>query len=86
MMYHSELELAKRAAKTAGDRLKQERSLPQEILDDAGRDVKLRADREAESSILGILTSESAFPILTEETGLHGSIRTGGPIWIVDPL
>ena len=86
MMYHSELDLAKRAAKTAGDRLKQERSLPQEILDDAGRDVKLRADREAESSILGILTSESAFPILTEETGLHGSIQTGGPIWIVDPL
>jgi len=85
-MWKSEFELAQRAAKTAGQRLMAGRLLPQEILDDAGRDVKLRADRETESDILNMLASESEFPILTEETGLHGSVQAGEPVWIVDPL
>jgi myo-inositol-1(or 4)-monophosphatase len=86
MMWESELELARRAAKITGDRLRAERFSPHEILDNAGRDVKLLADREAEGDILNILASESEFPILTEETGLYGSVQDGRPVWIVDPL
>jgi myo-inositol-1(or 4)-monophosphatase len=85
-MWESELELARQAAKITGDRLRAERFSPHEILDNAGRDVKLLADREAEGDILNVLASESEFPILTEETGLYGPVQYDGPMWVVDPL
>lgn len=86
MMWESELELARQAAKIIGDKLGAERFSPHEILDNAGRDLKLRADREAERDILKVLASETDFPILTEETGPYGSVQYDGPVWVVDPL
>jgi len=86
MMWDLELDLALKAARTAGEYLRINWRSLQEILNDTGRDVKLRADGDAEEMILRILSSESDHPILSEETGLHGSIGGNRISWIVDPL
>jgi myo-inositol-1(or 4)-monophosphatase len=52
-----------------------------------GRDVKLRADSEAESLILRIIKERSTLPILSEEGGWIGGAQSGQDLrWIIDPL
>ena len=77
--------LAQRAASAAGRRLASARAEWSSVDSQIGRDIKLRADREAEAIILDALRAESAYPILSEESGEVGAL-SGGPYWVVDPL
>lgn len=82
MQYKSEFELAMKAARQAGELLRD--FDPCYVDSEQGRDIKLRADREAEALILDCL-SPSGLPVLSEENGESG-VYTGGLRWIVDPL
>lgn len=85
MDWNNELELAKQAAMAASEQIKH--VIRNDILDESGRDLKHRADMEAEQAILAILShSSSAYPILAEESGEIREIRRDTPIWVVDPL
>ncbi len=54
---------------------------------DSRRDVKILADGRAETAIVNCLKVDSAFPVLTEESGsIAGPDMTSGYRWIVDPL
>lgn len=85
MEFQQELDLAKRAAREAAAFLRHAMTQPPEILSDAGRDVKLQADRDAEAIILERL-SESGLPVLAEERGMQGTWEADAPVWVVDPL
>ena len=79
------LDIAKKAAHEAGNilvNLKAE--LNQENIS-SGKDIKLRADIEAEKLIKEYLLSKSDIPILGEETGASVS-NLGKTFWVVDPL
>lgn len=85
MNWQKELDLALRAAKAAGERLREIAKGEKEILSAVGRDIKLQADRDSENIIIGMITAESAYPILAEESGEHGETASG-PFWVIDPL
>lgn len=81
MSYSSELQVAIKAARSAGKYLL---GLGHKIVDSReGRDIKLRADRESEAIILAAL-EPTRLPVLAEESGEHGS--RSGLRWIVDPI
>jgi myo-inositol-1(or 4)-monophosphatase len=79
------LDLAERAARCAGVLLKSAAAGLYNVDRDMSHDLKLQADREAETLILDMLRRESMLPILSEEagsiSGSESSLR-----WIVDPL
>tara|TARA_R110001592_G_scaffold133910_1_gene349388 strand:- start:2915 stop:3670 length:756 start_codon:yes stop_codon:yes gene_type:complete len=85
MAWLGELALAREAAFAAARVLQEMGKRPVVVLSDAGRDIKLEADREAESVILKLLSS-SNFPVLAEESGAHGDVLGAAPVWVVDPL
>lgn len=76
---------AVRAARVAGDLLRRGFRAA-EVLSAEGKDIKTRQDLEAEQRVLEILRP-FGLPVLTEETGLHGT-RTAddGLLWVIDPL
>ena len=79
------LEIAKKATIEAGNillNLKDE--LNKENIS-SGKDIKLKADIEAEKLIKEYLLSKSDIPILGEETGASIS-KLGKTFWVVDPL
>ncbi|HCU80045.1 MAG TPA: inositol monophosphatase [Chloroflexi bacterium] len=83
------LEIAKHAASEAGELLvscpPESRLVEKHLL----RDSKLLADRESEKIILDVLSSQSDYAILTEETGLvqnSSKPASNDPFWVVDPL
>jgi myo-inositol-1(or 4)-monophosphatase len=80
-----ELKTAKDAATAAGKLLyKNKKDLNKSIFS-SDKDIKLKADIEAEDLIKSILTKESSFPILAEESGKpEGALEE--TFWIVDPL
>jgi myo-inositol-1(or 4)-monophosphatase len=78
--------LAERAAAAAGRRLLEAKADWASVDSQIGRDIKLRADREAESIVLDVLRAGAAWPILSEESGQIGEIGADGPYWVVDPL
>jgi myo-inositol-1(or 4)-monophosphatase len=78
------LHLAEEAATAAG-RLLAATVGPSAVLSNVGRDIKLGADRQAESCILRTL-AVSGMPVLTEESGEHGDVNGDVPFWVVDPL
>lgn len=80
-MWTKELELAKKAAKTAGEFLKKREGIHVDALD--GKDIKLSSDKMSEKIIMDIL-EESGIPVLSEEFGFKG--EEGEKCWIVDPL
>lgn len=82
------LELAEKAALTAGKFLVDLKKSEIEILNNYGRDIKLKADFESEGKIVKILKSGSDFQILTEERGKlnNNSGEDNNYKWIVDPL
>jgi myo-inositol-1(or 4)-monophosphatase len=85
MKWHAEFELAKVAArKAAGQLAAMVHDQEKVVLNDAGRDIKLQADRDSESVILEIL-AQSEHPVLAEESGEHG-VLADNPYWVVDPL
>ena len=82
---NDEIGVAIDAAKTAGKLLLENKEeLNTEVLI-SSKDIKLRADRSSENIIKRIITSNSNYPILAEESGK--SIDNLGDIfWVVDPL
>jgi len=84
MSHASELTLAQAAALDAGKLLLNEAD-PSNVLSAEGRDIKLDADRRAETLILERLIP-SGIPVLTEEAGEKGDVRRDGDFWVVDPL
>lgn len=84
MIREADLLLAREAARRGGALLRQWRTGELVVDSDAGRDIKLRADREAEAVILETLAA-AGYPTLAEESGETGE-ASQGPRWIVDPL
>ena len=78
------LDLAKMAAKAAGNFLIENRAALNEEISNIGRDIKLTADIETETLIRDIL-SESNIPILGEE-GQDNFEDFESRYWVVDPL
>ena len=87
MTSRESLALAERAAREAGRFLAAGPRREATVVEDARRDVKLRADREAEDRIVEILTSASRVPIVAEERMAESpTVATTGTRWVVDPL
>ena len=83
--FYKEIEIAQKAAKSAGKFLKEEKKNLNLKINSNPRDTKLLADIKAEKLILDILNAESKYPILAEETG-KSSEDLGDIFWVVDPL
>ena len=82
--FNNELIVAKNASIVASEILLHQKESFNEVLFDAGRDIKLKADIASESVIKDYLRSNSVFPILAEESGSDQDL--GKSFWIVDPL
>jgi len=80
------LALAEKAARAAGDKLALRDESWWGTKSDHNRDVKVVADQKSEALIVGILTGDSPFPVLGEESGWQGGSKSGQLSWIVDPL
>ena len=81
MKISKELELAIRAAKEAGNFLKQREDIHVDALE--GKDIKLSSDKMSEKIIMDIL-QESEISILSEEFGFKD--EKSKFCWIIDPL
>lgn len=84
MKWERELELATEAAQAAAALLTLSFSADAGVQGGEGRDIKTRADVEAEACILRHL-EPSGLPVLAEETAGE-SVPADGPRWLVDPL
>jgi myo-inositol-1(or 4)-monophosphatase len=85
MTWTRELTVALKAVEAARTVLSDSVDGPKTVLSDAGRDVKMAADRDAEAAIIDVL-AETKHPVLAEESGAHGNVQGAGPVWVVDPL
>jgi myo-inositol-1(or 4)-monophosphatase len=79
------LEIAKKAAHEAGNILVNLKAELNKENTSSGKDIKLKADIEAEKLIKEYLLLKSDIPILGEETGASVS-NLGKIFWVVDPL
>ena len=84
-MYKDELKIARTAAKLAGDYLINNKSKLDETIYSSNKDIKLKADIEAESIIKKTISSQSDLPILAEES-FGSEEELGETYWVVDPL
>ena len=80
-----ELDLAKKAALKAGKLLVKNKNDLIKSIFLSDKDIKLKADIEAEKTIKLILESKSFFPILAEESGKSRE-NLNETFWVVDPL
>ncbi len=83
MNYKDCLEIAKEAAKEAGNFLLQNKLNEKEIYSEEGRDIKLQLDRETEDLLRKKLESTN-IPILGEEFGGAESFKPER--WVIDPI
>ena len=83
--FEKEIEIAIKAAKSAGKYLLRERKNLNLKIKSNPKDTKLIADIESEKLILDILSSESKYSVLAEEAG-KSSDNLGEIFWVVDPL
>ena len=81
----NEILLAKKAAKESGDILINNKSEYNLRLNSNSKDTKLKADIESEEVIKSIITENSSFPILAEESGKSND-DLGDTFWVIDPL
>ena len=81
----SNLILAKKAAIDSGKFLLREKEKINQRTNSDSKDIKLKADIESEEIIKSIITSQSSYPILAEETG-KSSDDLGDIFWVIDPL
>ena len=81
----NEIKLAKKAARLSGDLLINNRSEYNLRLNSHSKDTKLKADIESENLIKTIITNNSSFPILAEESGKSND-DLGDTFWVIDPL
>lgn len=79
------LTLAESAAAQAAQCLLESRVRWRAVEAEEGREVKLRADREAEALIVARLQAQTPFRILSEEAGWIGG-ADGDLLWAIDPL
>ena len=82
---HQQIEIAKNAAKEAGKVLLNKKDSLNQSIFSSDKDIKLKADIEAENRIKSILEKESSFPILAEESG-KSKEHLDETFWVVDPL
>ena len=82
---HQQIEIAKNAAKEAGKLLLYKKDSLNQSIFSSDKDIKLKADIEAENRIKSILEKESSFPILAEESG-KSKEYLDETFWVVDPL
>ena len=82
---HQQIEIAKNAAKEAGKVLLHKKDSLNQSIFSSDKDIKLKADIEAENIIKSILEKESSFPILAEESG-KSKEHLDKTFWVVDPL
>lgn len=82
---HEMMDLAKSVAGDAGGFLKSRQAELKDIERFSGHDVKIKADKEAESLIIEQLRKKTDYQILSEETGIIEG-KEGYLSWIVDPL
>ena len=82
---HQQIEIAKNAAKKAGKVLLYKKDSLNQSIFSSDKDIKLKADIEAENIIKSILEKESSFPILAEESG-KSKKHLDETFWVVDPL
>lgn len=75
--------IAKKASVSAGKLLQNKNSITEIFSSD--KDIKLTADIQAEQSIKDIISAESSYPILAEESGKSVE-KLGDTYWIIDPL
>jgi len=80
------VKIATEAAVEAGALLRHRASNNLEVLACVGKDVKLRADIEAERTVVDFLSDCTGFDILSEEAGLIERQSGAAYRWIVDPL
>ena len=83
--FDKEIEIAIKAAKSAGKFLNEDKNNLNFKIKSNPKDTKLMADIKSEKLILDILNSESNYPVLAEETG-KSSENLGEVFWVVDPL
>lgn len=82
---NKKLVIAKKAILEAGNLLLKNKASLNEVILSSNKDVKLKADIDAEKIIKTIIENDSDYPILGEESGL--SAETIPKIfWVVDPL
>ncbi len=81
----NEIKLAKKAARQSGDLLINNKSEYNLRLNSNSKDTKLKADIESENLIKTIITKNSSFPILAEESE-KSNVDLGDTFWVVDPL
>ena len=81
----NEIKLAKEAARQSGDLLINNKSEYNQRLNSNSKDTKLKADIESESLIKSIISENSSFPILAEESGKSDD-DLGDTFWVIDPL
>ena len=80
-----EIKIAKEACKEAGKLLTNYKHDLNQSTFTSDKDIKLRADIEAENIIKSILKNKSSFPILAEESG-KSKESLDETFWVVDPL
>lgn len=81
------LALAEAAAASAGEALAANRAAWSVVEAEHGREVKIGADRKAETLILDALSRGSDYPIISEEAGWARAVQRGDRlVWAVDPL
>lgn len=83
--FHNELDIAKKAAKSAGKILIRDKENLNDSIFSSDTDVKLKADLESEKIIKNVIKSHSNYPILAEESG-KSIDNIGANFWVVDPL
>lgn len=80
------IELAIKAAREAGNVLREGAGSARHIHQESARDVKLQADQDSEVLIRGIL-ADSRLPVIGEEQGGDAFLLEGNSLyWAVDPL
>jgi len=80
-----DLNIAKKAAIESGKFLLKNKEKLNKDLQSAQKDTKLLADLESENLIKDIITTQSKYPILAEESGKSVD-NLGDTFWIIDPL
>lgn len=80
-----ELALAKRAALEAGKFLIKNKRSQNSILSSTNKDIKLQADISSENIIKKMISSNSMYPMLSEESGASQK-NLSETFWVIDPL
>ena len=83
MNFKNYLDIAKEAAKEAGNFLIKNKLSKKEVYSEVGRDIKLELDRETENLIRKKLKSTN-IDILGEEFGGDASLNSKR--WVIDPI